>query len=143
MKNESKSAPKSVSICFFLLLTSCADTPWPSWLTGEPDQAVLSSPRVVARPSDTQEKPWPLLGEIPADKPKFSKTSDLAEKAEDMQSDKLKARAEMERIRNIQITGPTEEEKEEGEPLPYEEIPAPVLEPAVQPFSALLPRGRE
>lgn len=90
---------------------------------------------------NTQEKPWPLLGEIPMDKPRFSKSSDLIEKAEEMRSDKLKAQAETERLRNVQISGPIGEEKQQ-EPI-NEEIPAPVLAPTVQPFSALLPRGRE
>ncbi len=146
MKNESKSAGKRAIVCLCLVLGGCADTPWPSWLTGEPDEAILSAPRVVARPSDTQEKPWPLLGEIPADKPKFSKASALIGKAEDMQSDKLKAQAETERLRNIQMPKPmgSEDGGEEGS-VTYEDVPAPALAPeaARAPFSALLPRGRE
>lgn len=141
MKSESKSAGKRAIVFLCLLLGGCADTPWPSWLTGEPDDAVLYAPRAVTRPSDTQEKPWPLLGEIPADKPEFSKTADLIEKAEEMQSDKLKAQVETERLRNIQMPKPLGEEREN--PLPYEEKPSPAFGATPQPFSALLPRGRE
>lgn len=137
MKSESKSAAKRLAVCLFLSLAGCADTPWPSWLTGEPDEAVLSSPRAVKRAAKAEEKPWPVLGDVPTAKPVFSPTADLAREAEDMQSDKLKARAEMERLRNVQMPKPIGEAEATDAPLVPEEEPA-----SAKPFSALLPEER-
>lgn len=50
---------------FLLVLSGCADAPWPSWLTGEPDESILNAPRVVETPSKTGEREWPNLANVP------------------------------------------------------------------------------
>lgn len=50
-------------------LTGCADTPWPSWLTGEPDRHVLQAPRLVGRPPSVGQATYPSLSQVP-EKPK-------------------------------------------------------------------------
>ena len=76
----------------------------PQWLTGEPDESVLNAPRVVGKPSGASIKTWPNLAEVPKEKPVFSDVKDRQEERLDLNSDKLKAQAERERIRNVPIT---------------------------------------
>ena len=113
MKRESKSAPNRTAMILFLacvLLPACADVRGPSWLTGEPDERVLTAPRVVGVPSGASKTTWPLLSDVPHEKPVFSKPKEREEERVDMNSDKLKAQAEMERIRNIDLEERTRED---------------------------------
>ncbi len=106
MKRESKSAVKLRAIAFFFLafsLTSCADVRGPQWLTGEPDESVLNAPRVVSVPSGGSDQSWPNLADVPDKKPRFSKPSVRESQRQTLTSDNLKAQAEMERLRNIQL----------------------------------------
>lgn len=51
-----------------LLLSSCADTEWPHWLSGEPSRAELDAyhgPIEMPKP-DTDGKDWPNLADVPA-----------------------------------------------------------------------------
>lgn len=106
MKRESKSAPNRMLAILFLAvipLSACADVRGPTWLTGEPDETVLNAPRVVGVPSGASKKEWPSLSDVPNEKPVFSMQKDRDEHAVEMKSDLLKAKAEMERLRNIQF----------------------------------------
>ncbi len=71
MKSGSKSATiRVVTVIFSLLvLGGCADSKWPSWFTGEPDDSVLNAPRLVGKPSPQDDEEWPYLGMVPV-KPK-------------------------------------------------------------------------
>ena len=55
-----------------LLLSSCADTPWPHWISGEPTREELDAYQgPIAMPNpDTDGKEWPNLADVPA-KPKI------------------------------------------------------------------------
>ena len=106
MKAESKSATNRITGILFLVvlsLSGCADVKVASWLTGEPDDAVLNGPRVVSGPDKDKERTWPNLAEVPDGKPSFSKVSVRNQETQDLKNDNLEALAEMERIRNIQI----------------------------------------
>jgi hypothetical protein len=46
-------------------LTACADTRWPSSLTGEPPPAVTQAARVVARPTPDTAQDFPNLASVP------------------------------------------------------------------------------
>ena len=81
-----------------LLLTSCADTRWPTWLTGEPDESVLNAPRVVGKPSGALDKTYPNLASVP-EKPKdFSTTSERKELISTLKQDKTEAQDVRERL---------------------------------------------
>lgn len=108
MKRDLKSAAILTKSAFFFLvffLASCADVRGPQWLTGEPDESVLNAPRVVGGPSGTSDASWPNLADVPDKKPKFSKSSARDTERKTLHSDNLKAQAEMERLRNIQLNG--------------------------------------
>lgn len=108
MKDKSKSARKDALALFFLplcLLSSCADVSAPTWLTGEPGKDVLTAPRVVGSPQQSVTKAWPNLADVPEKKPVFTDERIRSGRAEDMESDRLKAQAEMERLRNIELGG--------------------------------------
>lgn len=116
MKRELKSASKRIKPFLFLALFSlggCADTPWPSWITGEPDEAVLNAPRAVMRPQSPAAKDWPSLADVPNKKPKFSDVLELQDQAERLRSDQLKAQVDKERIQNISIPEPLERKENE------------------------------
>ncbi|MDD2325550.1 MAG: hypothetical protein PHW63_06080 [Alphaproteobacteria bacterium] len=95
-------------MCVFL--AACADMRGPQWLTGEPDESVLNAPRVVGKPSGATVKTWPNLADVPKEKPVFSTLKDRQEELVDLNSDKLKAQADMERIRNVQLEERTRED---------------------------------
>ncbi|MGE4350986.1 MAG: hypothetical protein AB7E52_02220 [Bdellovibrionales bacterium] len=106
MNDKQKSARNAKYVQIFLgvfLLAGCADTRLPSWLTGEPGQEVLTAPRVVSRPEGAAQKTWPNLAEVPEKKPVFTSAKERDKTAEELQSDRLKAQAEMERLRNIDL----------------------------------------
>lgn len=118
MKADPKSARNRKLAMLFLFvapLCACADVRGPQWLTGEPDESVLSAPRVVGKPSGATKAAWPNLADVPVKKPDFTKPDARAKQVEDLTSDKLKAQAEMERIRNIPLEG-----QQAAEPLPSE-----------------------
>lgn len=130
MKRESKSASNLaclVFLCTTMLLTACADVRGPQWLTGEPDESVLNAPRVVAVPSGAKDTGWPNLADVPEWKPEFSSSQERIDKTTTLTSDNLKAQAEMERIRNIDLYG----EEDRTRTTTQEE--------QVVPFSALKP----
>lgn len=160
MKRNSKASTKSrIALVglFFFLLSGCADTKWPTWISGEPSESVLRAPRAVTRPAKQKDKAWPRLGDVPTNKPDFSDPLDMRDEEEALQSDRFKGQAAEEQLRNVSlpepIGGPAVEEKKQAvqedvlptptlvaPPLPTEvlEIPAPVIGKA-KPFSALLP----
>lgn len=108
MKHEIKSARIGTRLLFFplfFLLSACADTQLPSWLTGEPEQSVLTAPRVVSTPVKGAEKAWPNLADVPEAKPVFTSQQVRDARAVEMNSDRLKGQAELERLRNIELYG--------------------------------------
>ncbi|MFA6280229.1 MAG: hypothetical protein WC612_05510 [Bdellovibrionales bacterium] len=129
MKSESKSAPKCKKLVFFFLtlfLSACADVRGPQWLTGEPDEPVLNAPRVVGVPSGASDQSWPNLADVPDKKPRFSKLSTREADRQTLASDNMKAQAEMERIRNIQLDG---EEGRTQETTQQDDVPFSALKP--------------
>lgn len=121
MKHLKKSASFPARAFFFLslcFLSGCADVPVPSWLTGEPDADVLTSPRVVSVPAKTTDRVWPNLADVPDTKPVFTTDAVRTGRAEDMNSDRLKAQVQMERLRNIQLQG-VENSGEAAAPVPF------------------------
>lgn len=50
-----------------LLLSACADTEWPQWLSGEPSKEQLDAYKgPISMPSqDSSGKPWPNLADVP------------------------------------------------------------------------------
>ncbi len=136
MKRKKKSALKRMATHLFLLsffLGGCADTKWPGWLTGEPDEDVLNAPRALTRLSSEEKRGWPSLGDVPSEKPKFSAPLDLAKKAEDLKKENIKAQAEKRRLQNIA----------EPESMNTQAIKQPALsaKEALLPFFALKPEG--
>ncbi|MDD3183451.1 MAG: hypothetical protein PHD48_11710 [Alphaproteobacteria bacterium] len=79
--------------------------PVPSWLTGEPGPDVLLAPRVVRTPTNASDKTWPNLADVPETKPVFTSEPIRSGRAEEMNSERLKALVEIERLRNIQLNG--------------------------------------
>jgi len=150
MKRNQKSASKSrlrvegafsclriASFALLCTLASCADTPWPTWLTGEPDPSVLDGPRPVARPAaNASDAAWPVLGNVPPRPKDFSPTKDRDAKIDHLARAKADADLSKERVTSL----------EEGEEAPSPSIP---LEPQDLPeskgpatrsgFSAVLP----
>jgi hypothetical protein len=122
MKRPSKSAPilTIISVFCLLLQAGCAQTKWPTWLTGEPDDSVLNAPRIVGTPPSHNDPTWPNLGSVP-DKPKdFSTYADRKQKIDQMEADKVEAEKERQRIESM--------------PMPEPLGPPPVLvPPAAQP----------
>ncbi len=120
MKSESKAAAKQRALwgvsLFFLLLAGCAETPWPTWISGEPGAEVLQAPRAVKRAENTQGKPWPALGDAPSEKPVFSKTNEMEEEADVLHSDRLKAEAAKERIESLSMPEPLFPETRQNQP---------------------------
>lgn len=136
MKRDSKSAINRNVVILFLslvVLAGCAETRWPSWLTGEPDESVLAAPRAVTRSPGPEATEWPTLGSVPTKKPVFSSQTQLKKETEELASERLKAQSEMERIRNV----PLGEAEMEPAEIPIEPVVDPV--PATHPFSALRP----
>jgi hypothetical protein len=100
---NAKSALKSACFPVFLvllLLTGCADTPFPSWLTGEPSESVLSAPRVVGTPPSVKDSSFPNLATVPSKPKDFSTTAKRNENIEEMTSDRFKAQAAKARLEN-------------------------------------------
>jgi hypothetical protein len=100
-----------VAILCLLLLAGCADTPWPSWLTGEPGENVLNAPRVVGTPPSLHDKSFPNLATVPNKPDDFSTIAERREKIRKMTADREQAQTIRERI--------------ESEPPPAPDIPPP------------------
>lgn len=84
-----------------MLLSSCADTRLPPWLTGEPDDGVLNAPRVVGVPPSAHDTSFPNLSTVP-DKPQdYSPKSVRDEMIGVMQDDKDEAHEVRERLEAI------------------------------------------
>lgn len=109
---------RRAGLLFLLLchLCACADVRGPTWLTGEPGDEVLSAPRVVSSPDAVATKVWPNLADVPDKKPVFTAAPVRSDRAVDLNSDRLKANAEMERLRNIDLQG---NEASQKEALPF------------------------
>jgi len=117
MKHLPKSAPilTIISVLSLLLLAGCADTKWPSWLTGEPDDRVLNAPRVVGAPPSLHDTAWPNLASVP-EKPKdFSTFADRKVQIKQLSTDKTESQEAKERIENEPLP----------QPLPPMPAPAP------------------
>lgn len=72
-----------------LFLSSCADTEWPKWISGEPTRAELESYQgpIAMPPLDTSDKPYPNLADVP-ERPKIATTpAERAATRNDMQAD--------------------------------------------------------
>lgn len=79
MKTESKSALfRMMAVCMLsFFLTGCADTPWPNWLSGEPDQKTLYENRTIpAAPQTSSDTPWPNLADVPPRRTDFSPSAE-------------------------------------------------------------------
>ena len=117
MKHLPKSAPilTIISVLSLLLLTGCAETKWPSWLTGEPDDSVLNAPRVVGAPPSLHDTSWPNLASVP-EKPKdFSTSAARRAHIKQLNTDKTEAQEAKDRLEN--------------EPMPSTLPPSPTLAP--------------
>jgi hypothetical protein len=98
MKSKSQSSfftcvSSALLLCSILLsMTGCADTKWPTWITGEPGESVLNNPeRVVGSPPVAPKDKWPNLGDMP-DKPQnFVPKKEWDSVEEQLNSDKIDA----------------------------------------------------
>lgn len=91
-----------VALICLLVLSGCADTAWPTWITGEPDDSVLNAPRIVGKPESLNDNTWPNLANIPP-KPNDVTTPDEGKKQiQQMNADK----AEAYKIRKSLATSP-------------------------------------
>ncbi len=106
-----------LAILPILLLTSCADMALPTWLTGEPDEAVLNAPRIVGRPPGANDKTYPNLAAVPERPKDFSTAASRKKTIQEMQNDKTEAEDIRERL---------------------EAVPAPGSSPSIAPQSPLL-----
>ncbi len=100
MKPLTKAA-KTLTILFvlpILLLTSCADAAWPTWLTGEPDASVLNAPRIVGRPSGNDDMSYPNLASVPQKPDVFTDKDTRRRYVDEMLADREEADAVKERI---------------------------------------------
>ncbi|NTU77619.1 MAG: hypothetical protein HGA90_07415 [Alphaproteobacteria bacterium] len=108
MNGRSKSASIRRGVVLFcvLALSACADSQWPTWLTGEPGASVLNAPRVVGTPPSHADKSFPNLATVP-EKPKdFSKIPDVEKQVERMKSDKIEAEVTKQRLENTPMPPP-------------------------------------
>ena len=110
---------KSVFFCsaqFFCLLalTACADTPWPEWITGEPDNTVLNAPHRVGEAPSKDLQEWPNLASVPAKPKNFSTLNERQAMIKQMMTDKAEAEALRQQIAN------------EPQPTPIPRAEAPV-----------------
>lgn len=98
---NAKRALKTASFPVFLgllLLAGCADTSWPSWLTGEPNDRVLHAPRAIGTPAGLKNKTFPNLATVPPKPADFSTAEERNRAIEEMNSDRLKADAAKARL---------------------------------------------
>lgn len=72
-----------IMITLLIALTACADVPVPSWMTGEPEDSVVTNARIIGEPSGRIDKTWPNLADVPV-KPADLITLDAAH--EDMKT---------------------------------------------------------
>jgi hypothetical protein len=114
MKPESKSALFYACLAFlgFGLLSGCADTKWPTWLTGEPDESVLNAPRPVGKPENKNDESYPLLSSVP-EKPKDFSTIPQREKEISRLS---REKAEADQIRASDQAAAAQEKEEPASP---------------------------
>lgn len=155
MKSDKRSSQNYRWTCLFallLLLQGCADTPWPTWFSGEPDPSVLAASRNVARPEGFAKQTYPSLRSVPTARPIVADPLDFKDDQEDLQSERLQGQAAGAALGSVAIPEPlggAEAERpviEEAVPAPVlvapqamtEDLPAPPL-PEKRPFSALLP----
>lgn len=90
-KYESASILTIISLLGLLLLTSCADAPLPTWMTGEPGPDVLNAPRVVGTPTSVNDPSYPNLATVPAKPKDFSSKAARQDIIGEMRSDKAQA----------------------------------------------------
>jgi hypothetical protein len=81
-----------------LLLSGCADTQWPSWLTGEPDASVVNAPRAVGVPPSQHDTSYPNLATVPSRPTDFSSKADRQEMISIMEEDKEEAQRIKEKL---------------------------------------------
>lgn len=73
------------------LLAGCAETKFPTWLTGEPADSVINAPRIVRVAPSRAVAGWPNLAEVP-EKPKdFSPSGESQKQMKRMQDDKAES----------------------------------------------------
>jgi hypothetical protein len=79
-------------LCSMLfLLASCAETKWPTWITGEPGDEVINAPRPVARPDNYKTEGWPNLADVPDMPTDLTPRSDWDDMQAEMTSEKIDA----------------------------------------------------
>ncbi|MDD5586933.1 MAG: hypothetical protein PHY92_08270 [Alphaproteobacteria bacterium] len=103
-----KSAPffAFLAILCLLLPAGCADTKWPTWFTGEPDESVLSAPRAVRAPPSLHDKSWPNLATVPGKPDDFTPLSEREEQIRKMERDREEARNIQEMIESEPVPEP-------------------------------------
>lgn len=82
---------KIVVMVFLLSLSACADTKWPTWITGEPDDSVINAPRIVRDAPSQDEQTWPSLASVPPRPKDFSTTNFRKNEVMKMQDDTIDA----------------------------------------------------
>jgi hypothetical protein len=73
------------------VLAGCADSKWPTWITGEPDESVLNAPRAVAAPEGQTVPGWPRLASVPGRPKPFSTSGERRKTVERMTGEKTEA----------------------------------------------------
>jgi hypothetical protein len=83
-----------------LLLSGCADTPWPTWITGEPPQSVIedTSKRSPIIPrAKGAEKTWPNLATVPPRPTGYTPLGARQETIKDLSADQKAAADELQK----------------------------------------------
>ena len=88
----------AAQILCLLSLASCADTKWPTWVTGEPDESVTNAPRLVGTAPSHDLKKWRNLADVPAKPTDFSTVEARGTIIHDMTDDKNEAEALRQRV---------------------------------------------
>ena len=74
-----------------MLLGGCADTKFPTWLTGEPPDAVINAPRIVRVAPSREGAVWPTLASVPKKPDNFSSRGESQKQIKRMQDDKAES----------------------------------------------------
>lgn len=148
MKPDSKTAtirPTFVLFAALFFLSACSADLLPTWISGEPDEAVLNAPRAVTRAPAGADRPWPNLADVPESKPSVLSQDKAAGLTRRLVQDRQEAQSEAERISHMDLGAVHKADDPvtelEGEPYPVGILTAPDQDRAqqVKPFSALRP----
>lgn len=83
------------------MLTACADTRWPSSLTGEPPPEVTQAPRIVARPTASQTQDFPNLATVPAKPGDYTTPKERQQRIDELKQARQDAAAVRQRLGTV------------------------------------------